>query len=61
MATKKFCDVCGKYTQGADIEVVLCRITGKHDEQDVRDEHYDLCWECNDALLKFVDERKKGC
>jgi hypothetical protein len=56
MMRKTFCDICGKDTK-AKIEITLCRTIGEHDEE-VRDEHYDLCWDCNDALLKFVDERK---
>jgi hypothetical protein len=55
MVSKKYCDICGKDTQGAELEIVLCRTTG----EDVSDEHYDLCWDCNDALLLFVDERKR--
>ena len=59
MVKKEYCDVCGKYTEDVGIHIKLLREAVQTNETEslIEDVDYDLCWDCNDAILRFIEER----
>lgn len=55
MATKHFCDICGKEIEfGSNIE---CQFWGA---RTVNDDNVDLCHGCYEELRNFINLRKMG-
>lgn len=52
MATKTTCDKCGKVLTERERYKLLFQLLGK---DDVNYEEYDLCNECKQDILKFVE------
>ena len=59
---KQYCDICGKETDAyrhffsIEKRFSLLSYIG-----DYRGVHGDICDECYDSLMKFVDQRKNKC
>lgn len=52
MATKVFCDKCGKYiTEGNRVGVIRV---------EVRQKYYEVCGDCADLIASFIGNEREG-